>query len=304
VIAIADAQSGSEYPHIAQRAKAIGYRSIVSVPMLQGDTPIGAVNVLRVEALPFSDIQIALLKTFADQAVIAIENVRLFNELQQKNEALTQAHAQVTEALEQQTATSEILSVISSSPTDVQPIFDTIARSAARLCDATVSGLARFDGNVLEIAATYGYEPDALEYLRRAHPRRPGRDTGWGRAVLERRVIHIHDITVDTEYQHSAIGYRTLLAVPLLREQTALGAIAIWRRDVKPFSDQQIALVETFADQAVIAIENVRLFTELQARTHELTRSVGQLTALGEVGRAELHARPRNGPHDHRLPRR
>jgi two-component system, NtrC family, sensor kinase len=286
VIAIADAQSGSEYPHIAQRAKAIGYRSIVSVPMLQGDTPIGAVNVLRVEALPFSDIQIALLKTFADQAVIAIENVRLFNELQQKNEALTQAHAQVTEALEQQTATSEILSVISSSPTDVQPIFDTIARSAARLCDATVSGLARFDGNVLEIAATYGYEPDALEYLRRAHPRRPGRDTGWGRAVLERRVIHIHDITVDTEYQHSAIGYRTLLAVPLLREQTALGAIAIWRRDVKPFSDQQIALVETFADQAVIAIENVRLFTELQARTHELTRSVGQLTALGEVGRA------------------
>jgi two-component system, NtrC family, sensor kinase len=286
VIAIADAQSGSEYPHIAQRAKAIGYRSIVSVPMLQGDTPIGAVNVLRVEALPFSDIQIALLKTFADQAVIAIENVRLFNELQQKNEALTQAHAQVTEALEQQTATSEILSVISSSPTDVQPIFDTIARSAARVCDATVSGLARFDGNVLEIAATYGYEPDALEYLRRAHPRRPGRDTGWGRAVLERRVIHIHDITVDTEYQHSAIGYRTLLAVPLLREQTALGAIAIWRRDVKPFSDQQIALVETFADQAVIAIENVRLFTELQARTHELTRSVGQLTALGEVGRA------------------
>jgi signal transduction histidine kinase len=146
--------------------------------------------------------------------------------------------------------------------------------------------MARFDGNVLELAATYGYEPEALEYLQRAHPRRPGRDTGWGRAVLERRVIHVHDVTIDPEYQHSAIGYRTLLAVPLLREGAVLGAIAIWRRDVKPFSNQQIALVETFADQAVIAIENVRLFKELEARTRDLTRSVGELRALGEVGQA------------------
>jgi GAF domain-containing protein/anti-sigma regulatory factor (Ser/Thr protein kinase) len=256
-----------------------GFRSVLSVPILRDDQPFGALTVSRRGVKPFSDAHLTLLQTFADQAVIAIENVRLFKELEARNKDLT-------EALEQQTATSEILSVISSSPTDVQPIFDTIVRSAARLCDATVSGLARFDGNVLDIAATYGYEPDALEYLRRAHPRRPGRDTGWGRAVLERRVIHVHDVTLDTEYRHSAIGYRTLLAVPLLREQTALGAIAIWRREVKPFSDQQIALVETFANQAVIAIENVRLFAELQARTHELTRSVGQLTALAEVGRA------------------
>jgi signal transduction histidine kinase len=154
------------------------------------------------------------------------------------------------------------------------------------LCDAPVGGLARFDGNALEVAATYGYERDALEYLRRAHPRPPGRDSGWGRAVLERRVVHVHDVTADTEYQHSAIGYRTLLAVPLLREGTALGAIAIWRRDVKPFSHQQIAVVQTFADQAVIAIENVRLFQELEARTQELTRSVGELRALGDVGQA------------------
>jgi two-component system, NtrC family, sensor kinase len=285
VVHIPDVLTEREY-ELREGAVRVGIRAVLSVPMVREGQVVGTITLDRTEPVPFSDTQIALLKTFADQAVIAIENVRLFTELQQKNEALTQAHAQVTEALEQQTATSEILSVISSSPTDVQPIFDTIARSAARLCDATVSGLARFDGNVLEIAATYGYEPGALEYLRRAHPRRPGRDTGWGRAVLERRVIHVHDVTVDTEYQHSAIGYRTLLAVPLLREQTALGAIAIWRRDVKPFSDQQIALVETFADQAVIAIENVRLFTELQARTYELTRSVGQLTALGEVGRA------------------
>ena len=215
-----------------------GYRTALSVPMLRGDIAVGVINLWRRDVRPFSQTHIDMVQTFADQAVIAIENVRLFTELQEKNRALTQADAQVTEALEQQTATSEILRVISSSPTDVQPIFETITRSAARLCDATVSGLARFDGNVLEIAATYGYEPRALEYLRRAHPRRPGRDTGWGRAVLERRVIHVHDVTVDTEYQHSAIGHRTLLAVPLLREQTALGAIAIWRRDVKLFSDQ------------------------------------------------------------------
>jgi two-component system, NtrC family, sensor kinase len=183
---------------------------------------------------PFSDEQIALLKTFADQAVIAIENVRLFKELEARNRDLTTA-------LDQQTATSDILRVISSSPTDLQPIFDTIARSAAQLCDATVSGLARFDGNVLTIAATYGYEPVALEYLRRNHPRPAGRDTGWGRAVLERRVVHVHDVTADEEYRHSAIGYRTLLAVPLLRDETALGAIAIWRRDVQPFSDQQLS---------------------------------------------------------------
>jgi signal transduction histidine kinase/putative methionine-R-sulfoxide reductase with GAF domain len=264
---------------VKEWARAHGWRSLLQVPMMHRGDAIGVIAVTRAQPGGFSPAEITLLQTFADQAVIAVENVRLFNELQARNRDLT-------EALEQQTATSEILSVISSSPTDVQPVFDTITKSAARLCDATVSGLARFDGNVLEVAATYGYEPDALEYLRRAHPRRPARDSGWGRAVLERRVIHIHDVTVDPEYQHSAIGYRTLLAVPLLRNRTALGAIAIWRRDVKPFSDQQIALVETLADQAVIAIENVRLFTELQARTQELTRSVGQLTALGEVGRA------------------
>jgi signal transduction histidine kinase len=251
----------------------------LSVPLLREETAVGTIQLRRLEVHPFTDRQIDLLRTFADQAAIAIENVRLFTELQARNQ-------QLMEALEQQTATAEILRVISSSPTDLQPIFDAIARSAARLCDAPVGGLARFNGNALEVAATYGYERDALEYLRRAHPRPPGRDSGWGRAVLERRVVHVHDVTADTEYQHSAIGYRTLLAVPLLREGAALGAIAIWRRDVKPFSDQQIAVVQTFADQAVIAIENVRLFQELEARTQELTRSVGELRALGDVGQA------------------
>jgi signal transduction histidine kinase len=269
----------AQFPEGSVLAKRLGHRTTLSVPLLREETAVGTIQLRRLEVNPFTDRQIDLLRTFADQAAIAIENVRLFTELQARNQ-------QLTEALEQQTATAEILRVISSSPTDLQPIFDAIARSAARLCDAPVGGLARFDGNALEVAATYGYERDALEYLRRAHPRPPGRDSGWGRAVLERRVVHVHDVTADTEYQHSAIGYRTLLAVPLLREGTALGAIAIWRCDVKPFSHQQIAVVQTFADQAVIAIENVRLFQELEARTQELTRSVGELRALGDVGQA------------------
>jgi GAF domain-containing protein/anti-sigma regulatory factor (Ser/Thr protein kinase) len=259
-----------EYPDAAS-VRAFGTRTSLAMPLLREGVAIGVIQIRRLEVEPFSQKQLALLETFADQAVIAIENVRLFTELQEKNQALT-------EALEQQTATSEILRVISSSPTDLQPIFDTIARSAARLCDATVSGLSRFDGKVLTIAATYGYESIALEYLRRNHPRPAGRDSGWGRAVLERRVVHVHDVAADEEYQHSAIGYRTLLAVPLLREETALGAIAIWRSDVRPFSDQQVALVETFADQAVIAIENVRLFTELQEKNRALTEAHAQVT--------------------------
>src|SRR5256712_1979164 len=193
-------------------------------------------------------------------------------------EVLQETNRALTAALDRQTATSEILRVISSSPTDPQPVFDTIARSAARLCDAPVSGVARFDGQILDVAATHGYGPEALEFLRQRFPRRAGRETGWGRAVLERHVIHLHDVTVDAEYEGFSTGYRTLLAVPMLRKGTALGAIAIWRREVKPFSDQQIALVETFADQAVIAIENVRLFTELEEKNRALTQAHAQVS--------------------------
>jgi GAF domain-containing protein len=256
-------------------ARLAGYRTRLMVPMMRGDKAVGLIAVTREAPAPFADHEIELLKTFADQAVIAIENVRLFNETK--------------EALEQQTATSEILRVISSSPTDLQPVFDTIVRNAARLCDATVSGLCRFDGSVIEIAATYGYEPDALQYVQRAHPRAPGRDSGWGRAILERTVIHVPDVSADAEYRHAAIGYRTLLAVPLLREEKALGAISIWRREVKPFTNEQISLVKTFADQAVIAIENVRLFTELEARNRDLS-ATGEI--LQVISRSPTDAQP------------
>ena len=265
-------------------------RSRLSVPMLRDGAPVGVISVARAAPGPFPQNQIDLLKTFADQAVIAIENVRLFKELQQKNEAVTQAHAQVTEALEQQTATSEILRVISQSPTDVQPVFDTIVRSAVRLCDGLFGTVFQFDGELLHFVAQHNYTPEALAEVHRVFPMRPTRGFGSGRAIFERAVVHIPDMEVDPEYQLQAesrvIGFRSGLSVPMLREGAPIGVIWVARAEPGPFSDSEIELLQTFADQAVIAVENVRLFKELEARTGELTRSVEKLTALGEVSRA------------------
>jgi GAF domain-containing protein len=224
----------------------------------------------RGEVQPFTDKQIELAKIFADQAVIAIENVRLFTELEAKNRDLT-------ESLEQQTATAEILRVISRSPTDVQPVFDTIARNAARLCEANYSGVHPFDGELLTMAAAHGFTPGDFVAAQANFPRRAGRESAVGRAVLTRAAVHIHDVTRDPEYRFPAqaqIGYRTILGVPMLREGVPIGAVAIWRREVRPFSEAQIALVTTFAAQAVIAVENVRLFKELEARNRDLTEAV------------------------------
>src|SRR5207245_450488 len=182
---IPDVQDDPEYQHQGL-AQAAGYRSHLSVPMLRDGQPVGAITLAGATSGAFSERQIALLKTFADQAVIAIENVRLFTELQEKNRALTQAHAQVTEALEQQTATSEILRVISRSQTDVQPVFDTIVKSAVRLCDGLFSALFRFDGELLHRVAQHNFTPEALEASDRVFPVRPTRALGAGRAILER----------------------------------------------------------------------------------------------------------------------
>ncbi len=243
----------------------------------------GVIMVARAEPGPFSDNEIELLKTFADQAVIAVENVRLFKELEARNRDLT-------EALEQQTATAEILRVISQSQTDVQPVFDTIVRSAARLCDGLFCALYQFDGELIHQVAQHNLTPEALETAHRIFPMRPTRGLLAGRAILERAVVHMPDVEVDPEYQHRAltraIGARGLLCVPMLREGNPIGVIAVSRAEPGPFSDNEIELLKTFADQAVIAVENVRLFKELEARTGELTQSVEKLTALGEVSRA------------------
>src|SRR4030095_14865304 len=248
---------------------------VLATPLLQDGEPLGAILIRRGEVQAFTDKQIALLKTFADQAVIAIENVRLFNETK--------------EALEQQTATAQILRVISSSPTDIQPVLDAVTATAARVCGATDALTMRVEGQGLRRVAHFGPIP-----LVRPATRPLAGGTAPGRAIVEGRTIHIHDILATEaardypEAQPADAGaqWRTMLAVPLVREGAAIGAILIRRTETRPFTEKEIQLLETFASQAVLWIENVRLFKELEARTGELSRSVDKLTALGEVGRA------------------
>ena len=198
--------------------------------------------------------------------------------------------ARLTEALEQQTATSEILRVISKSQTDVQPVFETIAAAALRLCGANVSYVLTFDGELVHLSAIANMSPEAADAVRQLFPRPPSRDLGATRAILTGCVVAIPDVLDEPEYALRTVAvagtFRSALAVPLIRDGHAIGAIGVGRIEPGPFPDKQIALLKTFADQAVIAIENVRLFKELEARTAELTRSVGELKALGEVGQA------------------
>jgi GAF domain-containing protein/anti-sigma regulatory factor (Ser/Thr protein kinase) len=266
------AESEVEFPLAKSRAVRDGTRSVVGTPLLREAVPIGAILIRRTEVRPFTDKQIALLKTFADQAVIAIENVRLFKELQERNRDLT-------EALEQQTATSEILRVIASSPTDIQPVFQTILESSVRLCEAQNGAVFRFDGEVFRGVVWNNVSP-ALQAYTANTPIRPGRESAVRRVGLEKRPVHIPDMLADPECvvpePYREEGMRTNLAVPLLKENNLIGAIAIHRREVRPFTETQIRLLETFASQAVIAIENVRLF-------QELTEALEQQTATSEI---------------------
>jgi two-component system, NtrC family, sensor kinase len=275
----------TEFPDTLERLRQViadggtPARTMLATPLLREGMPIGVIFMRRTEVQPFTDKQIALAKTFADQAVIAIENVRLFTELEARNRELT-------EALEQQTATAEILRVISSSPTNVQPVFDAIVRSAARLCEASFSMVTLFADGQLSIGSVEGVDPAGIAAMRRTWPRPAARDTATGRAVLERRLVHMADVTHDSTYaypEREAVKIRSVLAVPMLREGTIVGAITAWRGTVRSFTDKQIELLRTFADQAVIAIENVRLFTELEARNRELSESLEQQTATAEI---------------------
>jgi len=264
-------------------SRVLGYRTQLVVPMMRQGVCIGAISTVRPEVRPFSESIIALIQTFADQAVIAIENARLLKELQTKNSDLT-------ESLDQQTATSEILRVISRSPTDVQPVFDAIARNARRLCDTDSASVLRLDGTMAHLAAVDNEDTDRAEAFRRAYPSPVTLRSAGGRAILTGQTVHIHDVLEDPEYEFAglqSVGLRSLLSVPMLRHGTAIGAIIVhtWATP-RPFGSKQIELLQTFADQAVIAVENARLFKELEARTAELTRSVEQLTALGEISRA------------------
>jgi signal transduction histidine kinase/putative methionine-R-sulfoxide reductase with GAF domain len=271
-----------EFPEGSAFARELGYRTTLSVPLLRQGTAIGTIQLRRAEMNPFTDKQVALLQTFADQAVIAIENARLFKELQARN-------ADLTQALEQQTALGDILKAMTRSAFGLEPVLTAIIENAGRLCGADQGAIHQLDGEFLKLGATYRTPPEYHEYAR-SHPVRAGRGSASGRAAIERRPVHIHDVLADAEYQmferQRVVGFRTFLAVPMLRDQTVVGVINLWKMQVAPFTDEQMHLLQTFADQAVIAIENVRLFKELEARTADLTRSVGELQALGEVGQA------------------
>jgi signal transduction histidine kinase len=246
-----------------------GARSFVIVPMLKENELIGTIAIYRQEVRPFSDKQIALLANFAAQAVIAIENTRLLNELRQRT-------GDLTEALEQQTATADVLKIISRSAFDLQAVLDTLVQSAARLCEADTASINHLQGESYQQVASCGFSNAYREFMTR-HPISKGRGTLVGRTMIEGRTVHIHDALADPEYKHreaQAIGgFRTMLGVPLMREEMPIGVLALTRSAVQPFTDRQIELVETFADQAVIAIENVRLFDEIQDKSRQLAEA-------------------------------
>ncbi len=250
--------------------------------MLKEGEVVGALNVYRREVRPFTDKQSELVQNFAAQAVIAIENARLLNELRQRT-------ADLTESLEQQTATSKVLEVISRSAFDLQAVFETVAESSVRLCGAARAWVFRFDGELLRMVAAFN-APRRLKDFLSQNPIRAGRDTASGRAVLEHQTVHIPDVVADPEFSYLTKDIekiRTVLAVPILKGDDLLGVMTIYHlEEVRPFTDKHIALVETFADQAAIAIDNVRLLDALRHRTDELGRSVSELQALGEVSQA------------------
>ena len=266
---------GDEFPDGQEVSRRLGLRSILSVPLLREGESIGAIVLRRTEVHPFSDKQIALLQTFADQAVIAIENVRLFDEVQARTRELS-------ESLEQQTATAEVLKAISRSAFDLKTVLDALVEAATRLCKADQGNIARERDGVYQRVATYGVSDDYTEYLT-TQPLVPEPGTGMGRALLEGKVVHIPDVLADPGYTFVEAqrrgGFRTVLSVPMLREGTPIGVMALTRREVRPFTDKQIELVSTFADQAAIAIENVRLFESVESRTRELAASLEDLRA-------------------------
>ena len=273
---------GDEYPDGHAMSARLGHRTILSTPLLRRGEAIGVLTIRRTEVRPFSDKQIALLQTFADQAVIAIENVRLFEEVQARTRELQ-------ELLEYQTATGEVLGVISRSPTDLQPVLATIVETAARLCGADKAIIRRRQEDNFVVVAAHGGTAEQRQYLEH-HPVAAGPRSVVGRVALTRRTVHIPDIRTERGFTQFDLaqeaGFGSLLAVPLLRKGELVGVLVLTHNDAHPFTSEQIERAETFADQAVIAIENARLFEEVQARTAELSRSVAELKALGQVSQA------------------
>src|SRR5262245_36278702 len=287
VLHVADLQvETKEYPEGSEIARRDGHQTILGVPLICAREAIGVIFVRRSEVRPFTDRQSELLKTFADQAVIAIENTRLFEAEQTRTKEVEAKSAELRESLEYQTATSDVLNVISRSKFELQPVLDTIVETAARLCRADMAHIRRREGDVYVHVAGYAEPPGFREYVRESKVGL-GRGGIVGRVLLEKKAVQIPDVLNDSEFALSEMqrrgDFRTVLGVPLTREGVQVGIIVLLRHVVEPFTEKQIELVETFADQAVIAIENTRLFEEVQARTKELQDSLDQQTATSEV---------------------
>jgi PAS domain S-box-containing protein len=281
-VQVPDVTADAEYTHGHQQKKA-GYRTFLGVPLLREGKPIGVFSLCRKTVAPFSEKQIELVSGFADQAVIAIENVRLFEEVQARTEDLR-------ESLQQQTATADVLKVISRSTFDLQTVLDTLVESVTRLCEADHSWLFQREGDLLWFKSSFGHGTATHERIRELFLRREvplDRTSISGRSALEGRVVHVPDVLQDREYGWSEAqqigGYRAALGAPLLRDGKVVGVIFVAKVNPEPFSQKQIELVATFADQAVIAIENVRLFEEVQAKTEDLRESLQQQTATADV---------------------
>jgi class 3 adenylate cyclase len=283
VFHVADLAAGPEAVR-GRLADLGGARTLVIVPMLKDNELVGTIDIFRTEVRPFTDKQIALLTNFATQAVIAIENARLLNELRQRTTDLTARTADLTEALEQQTATSEVLEVVSSSPGDLEPVFASMLENAVRICDAKFGNIYRWDGEALHIVATHN-TPPAFAEDRRGSPYRhdPKSPIGpIGHMVATKTLVHIGDVAAEETYinQRDPVavkavalgGIRTLLGVPLLNKDEMIGAFFLSRQEVRPFTEKQIGLVKNFAAQAVVAIENTRLLNELRERTEEVEK--------------------------------
>ena len=274
-----------------------GARTLVVVPMLKDNELVGAISIYRQEVRPFTDKQIELVKNFAAQAVIAIENTRLLNELRQRT-------GDLSEALEQQTATSEVLRIISSSPGELEPVFNTILANATRICEAKFGLLYRSEGDVLRTVAMHGAPPALVKERQRDPIVRPAPATGLGQALAARQPVQIADILKRPEYFNVPAGYtganfarlsgaRTVLGVPMLKDNELVGAITIFRKEVRPFTDKQIELVKNFAAQAVIAIENTRLLNDLNKLNQQLEQRVtDQVSEIERMGRLRRFLSP------------